>query len=613
MDAVLLLAALSEIERTLVGSLVRNVDAAGPHGLWVDLVTARGPESLLLSAEAALPRIVRGAPHPSKTRPLPPLAGAARQRLPGTRLASVEHRGLDRMVRLDFEPALVKGPEEIQTGAGARLILEAFGNQPNLLLTDAEAGILEAARHTSAAAARPCFPGASYVPPQPARRPDPRLLGSVDALAAALEPLLGAGLSPAQALRQGLAGISDLWAREIAARSESASAAALARTLADFLDAVASKAPDAHLIVDDTGAPTAVVPVRLVHLSDTLQQPQPTLSDALERLAGHLAGHQGLAAGLGAIRRLLHRLEARLGSRRTKLQAEAEGFARADAYQRMGEVLVATQGAVPRGATEVTLPDHAGEPGATLTIPLDPALTAAANAERLFRLARRGRRGAVRVASRLAETEAALLRVGIFAARATEVRDANALAGLQRDLRRAPRLLAPNDHRTLDSLSAAPAPAVPRRPAPKPNASRAGAERRNAGPEPRRFVSSEGLQILVGRDNEGNDHLTLHLARSEDLWLHAEGFPGSHVVVRLQRRTGGVPRQTLVEAAKLAAYYSQARAHGKVTVSYTLKKYVRKPRKSPPGLVTITNEKSIVVTPDKSLISKLAGGTGDDG
>jgi predicted ribosome quality control (RQC) complex YloA/Tae2 family protein len=72
-----------------------------------------------------------------------------------------------------------------------------------------------------------------------------------------------------------------------------------------------------------------------------------------------------------------------------------------------------------------------------------------------------------------------------------------------------------------------------------------------------------------------------------------------------------VPRQTLVEAAKLAAYYSQARAQGKVTVSYTLKKYVRKPRKSPPGLVTITNVKSIVVTPDKSLIAKLAQGIDD--
>ena len=110
----------------------------------------------------------------------------------------------------------------------------------------------------------------------------------------------------------------------------------------------------------------------------------------------------------------------------------------------------------------------------------------------------------------------------------------------------------------------------------------------------------------MGRDNEGNDHLTLHLARSEDLWLHVEGFPGSHVVVRTRGRTGGVPRRTLIEAAQLAAYYSQARSHGKVAVSYTLKKYVRKPRKSPPGLVTITQEKTILVKPDKELVEKLA-------
>ena len=128
----------------------------------------------------------------------------------------------------------------------------------------------------------------------------------------------------------------------------------------------------------------------------------------------------------------------------------------------------------------------------------------------------------------------------------------------------------------------------------------------SGGPVPRRFVSSDGFPILVGRNNEGNDHLTLHVARSEDLWLHVQGRGGSHVVVRVQNRTGGIPRRTLLQAAQLAAYYSQARNEGKVEVSYTLKKYVRKPRKSPPGLVTITQEKTVLVSPDKSLINKLA-------
>ncbi len=612
MDAILLLAVVTEIERTLAGAIVRGVEAAGPHGLWIDLTTPRGPEGLLLSADAALPRIVRGAPRPPKMRPLPALSGAARQRLPGARLAGIRHRGLDRVVELDFEGALAGGPEGARAERACRLILEAFGSQPNLVLSDAEGSILEAARHTASSATRPCFPGVPYVAPRPASRPDPRLLGSAQRVAAALEPLLADGLPPAQAVCEGLAGIGELYAREIAVRSAGASAADLARTVVDFLDAVASGPPDARLILDDAGDPTQVAPVRLIHLPEARQRPQPTLGDAIERVAAHLVGHQGLAADLGSIRRLLRRIEARLVSRRNKLRSEAEEFARADTYQRMGEVLVANQRLVPRSATEVALPDHAGQPGARLIIPLDPTLTAAANAERLFRLSRRGRRGAARVAARLAETESALREAVAFAARAADARDEQALAGLQHDLRRATHLVTPDDRTALEARLGPPAASDPGRPAPKPSPPRPAAKKRSEGPEPRRFVSSEGLPILVGRDNEGNDHLTLHLARSEDLWLHAEGFPGSHVVVRMQDRTGGVPRQTLVEAAKLAAYYSQARSHGKVAVSYTLKKHVRKPRKSPPGLVTITHEKSIVVTPDKSLIAKLAKGAIDD-
>jgi predicted ribosome quality control (RQC) complex YloA/Tae2 family protein len=119
------------------------------------------------------------------------------------------------------------------------------------------------------------------------------------------------------------------------------------------------------------------------------------------------------------------------------------------------------------------------------------------------------------------------------------------------------------------------------------------------------------LPILVGRDNEGNDYLTVHLAKSHDLWLHVQGHAGSHVVVRVPNRTGNVPRRTLVQAAQLAAYYSQARDHGKVAVDYTLRKYVHKSKKAKPGLVTISQEKTIIVSPDKSLIQKLAAPVDD--
>jgi predicted ribosome quality control (RQC) complex YloA/Tae2 family protein len=612
MDAFVLLAAVAEVERTLLGGLVREVVAAGPHGLWLDLATPGGPDGLLVSAETALPRIVRSGTHPAKTRPLPALAGSARQRLPGTRLAAIVHRGLDRVVRLDFAPAIAAGPGSARSDAGGHLVLELFGSQPNLLLTDIAGTILEAARHVPDAVARPCRPGLPYMSPPPGPRPDPRLLGSVEGIAAAIEPWLAAGRGAAHALRQGLVGVSDLWAREITARTGGEASVALARTLVATLEYLVAGPPDPYLILDEAGSPTSVTPVRLIHLPEVRQQAYRTLADALDRLASHLAVRQELTAGLTDMRRVLRRLEERLRARLAKLQSEADEFSRADLYQRMGERLVAGQSAVPRGATQVTLPDHTGEPGATLTIPLDPTLSANANAERLFRLARRGRRGAVRVTSRLAETEAALDRIRAFAARAAEIQEPSALAALRQDLDRL-RLLRASMGRGVAISAPNPAAApTSARSASKPAASRPVGEKRTAGPEPRRFVSSEGLPILVGRDNEGNDHLTLHIARSDDLWLHVEGFSGSHVVVRMQGRTGGVPRQTLVEAAKLAAYYSQARSHGKVTVSYTLKKFVRKPRKSPPGLVTVTHEKTVVVKPDKELVAKLAKGNTED-
>jgi predicted ribosome quality control (RQC) complex YloA/Tae2 family protein len=605
MDALLLLAVIAELHPALTGGIVRAAFSAGPCGLWLELATPGGPASLLLSVEAALPRIALGAARPPRARPLPALGGVARQILPGTRLAVVAHRGLDRVVCLDFEPSLGAVPSAGEAGAGCRVVLELFGSQPNLLLVEPGGRILEAARHTAPPAARPQGPGLPYIPPSAAARPDPRLLGSPEAVAAALEPLLAAGLAPSQALRQGLSGVSDLWAREAAARAADRSALELARSLQGLVAAIAMGPGQPHLILDASGIPEAVAPFRLVHLPDARQQPAPSLGEALERLAAHLADRQSFSVRSSALRQLLRRLEARLASRRAKLLAETEEFARSDAYQRMGEILVANQAAVPRGAAAVALPDHAAGPSVTLTIPLDVTLPAGANAERYFRLARRGRRGGLRVAGRLAETDDSLARVTALAARAAAARDPEALTGLQRELEQAPRLLTPADR---DRLTTPPAgPAVSRAPGPvmKP-APRPVADRRQAGPEPRRFVSSEGLAILVGRDTEGNDHLTQHVARSEDLWLHAEGFPGSHVVIRMQDRTGGVPRQTLLEAAKLAAYYSQARTHGKVSVSYTLKKYVRKPRKSPPGLVTITHEKTVVVKPDKELVARLA-------
>lgn len=115
----------------------------------------------------------------------------------------------------------------------------------------------------------------------------------------------------------------------------------------------------------------------------------------------------------------------------------------------------------------------------------------------------------------------------------------------------------------------------------------------------RRYRSSDGLEILVGRQAKDNDYLTFRVSKSLDWWMHAADYPGSHVVVRNPSK-GELPPKTLIEAAELAAKFSQARADAKVAVNYTQRKFVSKPKNAAPGLVRLASFRTILVEPKES-------------
>ena len=112
----------------------------------------------------------------------------------------------------------------------------------------------------------------------------------------------------------------------------------------------------------------------------------------------------------------------------------------------------------------------------------------------------------------------------------------------------------------------------------------------------RSFISSDGFEILVGKKAKDNDYLTFRTAKSLDLWMHAADYPGSHVVIRNPNRKE-IPQRTLLEAAQLAAFYSQGKTQPKAAVHYTQKKFVNKPRGAAPGLVSLASFKTILVEP----------------
>ena len=121
---------------------------------------------------------------------------------------------------------------------------------------------------------------------------------------------------------------------------------------------------------------------------------------------------------------------------------------------------------------------------------------------------------------------------------------------------------------------------------------------------PREFRTSAGLRVLVGRSNRQNDRLTTKDADKRDLWLHTQKIHGSHVILC----TGGAEpdEQSLLEAASLAAYFSQAQGSAKVPVDYTPVKFVKKPAGARPGMVVYTTYQTLLADPDESLVKRLA-------
>lgn len=113
----------------------------------------------------------------------------------------------------------------------------------------------------------------------------------------------------------------------------------------------------------------------------------------------------------------------------------------------------------------------------------------------------------------------------------------------------------------------------------------------------RRFVVEGGFEVWAGKSSESNDDLTLHHARPHDLWFHARGAGGSHVVLRTGTGKGEPGKKAKEQAAAIAAYYSKMKNAGLVPVSMTERRYVRKPKGAKPGTVVIEREKVIFVKP----------------
>jgi predicted ribosome quality control (RQC) complex YloA/Tae2 family protein len=295
-----------------------------------------------------------------------------------------------------------------------------------------------------------------------------------------------------------------------------------------------------------------------------------TMSEAVDDYYRRLEAEAEFKNAAAALKDRLRREIGKREKLHTNLKKDLAGHGNADEHKRLGDLLLANIASAERNGDRVTLTDYygAGQPKIEIAIDENKSLQDAA-AEAFSRYGK-AKRAVVEIRERLAQVDQEV----------EELREKQVKLG---------QAIASGDEAILTSFAEGKQKTVLAKS--KDSKSIAGV---------RRYRSSNGYEVLVGRTARDNDKLTFRVARPNDLWLHAGDYPGSHVIVRNSSRRE-IPQRTVIEAAQLAAKFSQASNDSKVIIHYTPRKFLSKPKGSAPGLVRLSSFKTIAVEPAENI------------
>lgn len=614
-DGIVMAAAAAELHKLLEGARVDSVYQPGKLDV---LIVARQPGRsipIIASAEASCARVhVSFAERENPPAP-PAFCMLLRKHLVGARIARVAQRGLDRVLEIGFVGPYDDPPKT--------LVIEIMGRHSNIILVDDGSGlVLDSIKHIgpTLSRVRTVRPGSPYVPPPSQEKLNPLLVSAgefTEALTRFADDF--PELSCEEFLSRAFTGVGRDSATVIASRASLAGPGgprgprlahldpnAAGRLWAELSDAMACVrdgrfAPCAG-VDGETGEVTWISVIGPPAWSPALRpasepQPRPGQHTKQGLVPVSASGSSGeavlafptvgalldyaftpreravtLAAASSEISRVVATAIERL---RRKLAAQEEEIAeaeKADELRRAGELISANAPMIERGQSLAQVVDYFDPKLRKVEVELDPRLSPHENAQEYFRRYSRAKR---RLAAAREQAESTRAELEYLEQVATTIEQAESLEAIE-EIRRE---LADQGYL-----------ARPRRERPR-------AQKGGAPSGPLSFAV-DGHEVLVGRNNTENDVLTLKMARPDDIWLHARGIPGAHVIIRVgPKGPQGVSDEALLRAAEIAAYYSKARSASKAAVDYTLRRHVRKPRGARPGMVIYDHERTIMAAP----------------
>ena len=573
LDAVCLQAVVAELAPQITGSRIEKIQQPARDQV---VLLLRGNRRLLLSAGGGQPRLHLTELLRDNPAQPPMFCMLLRKYLSGGIIESIQQAPLERVVTLTVSAA-----DELGERSRFSLILEAVARRANLILADRDGHIIDCLRRIDFEMNpdRQVLPGLFYHLPTPPDKVSPFTVTEEEF--AALAAAAGEGAPADQWLVRTVNGLSPLVARELTFRACGSTdapvtghTAALWSAFAAWRDTVNEKRFTPAML-KRSGVPMDFTYLHVEQYGGAAEEETYT---SFSRLLDDFYEKREQAERVKQKGQDLVKTASNGAARlRRKIAAQEQELAESknrDKWRVYGELITANLYRMERGMSRLTAQNYYDPDCADVDIPLDVRLSPQENAAKYFKKYTKAKTAEKYITAQLEKARVELTYLESVLQELT-------LAESEQDF---------NDIRaelTDGGYLRAKGRKQPQRPS-----------------KPREFRSTAGLRILVGRNNRQNDRLTAKDAEKWDIWLHTQRIHGSHVILC----TGGAQpdEQSLLEAASLAAYFSQAQNSTKVPVDFTQVKYVKKPAGARPGMVIYTTYQTMLADPDEKLVHTLA-------
>ncbi|MBR3791311.1 MAG: NFACT family protein [Clostridia bacterium] len=578
LDTITINKLIDELKRELINSRIDKVHQPEKDEILLNIKSRTNSYKLVISANSSQPRIHFTKVQKENPKTAPLFCMLLRKHLQSGRVTEIKQIDFERIIRFSIESY-----NEFGDLTTKYLFCEIMGRNSNIILTKEDLTIIDCIKHIdfSISTVRQLLPGLIYSPP-PAQNKTPILCEEINSISLDFKSI---GQTPEKEIMANISGISPLISREIVARATGKNNLDCSELNDDIrqkinaeLRKIGTEKTNPCVIYEKTsGKIIDFSPIDIFQYSEFAEKRYfESINEMLDDYFFERDSMERMKQKSAFLVHLLNTNIDRTAKKISILKKTLDDAKKKEDYKIKGDLLTANLYAFSQGDKEVKVQNYYSENYDEILIELNPTLTPSQNSQRYYKLYQKAKNAEIESEKQLQNAlsdleylESTLMLVNNSSTEADLIEIRSELADLGYIVKQ----------------------------------KKKGKSEKSAS-KPHHYISSDGFDIYVGKNNTQNDYLTLRFANSQDMWFHTKKIHGSHTIIKLGVDKD-IPPTTIKEAAELAAYYSKGRESTNVPVDYTLIKNVKKPNGAKPGMVIYDFYNTIYVTPNTPSIEKI--------